>query len=100
MNWLAMCPELTLKSPMKDPLSCQFYKPEINKKKLNSKTIMHSVTETLAEKTSSGRIEISQTMTPAYGNTICPHQYNILIHNTYPHTHILQSDTCSSTSTQ
>lgn len=25
-------------------------------------------------------------MTPPYGNTICPHQYNILIHNTNPHT--------------
>lgn len=46
--------------------------------------------ETLAEKkntsTSSHRIESLQTMTPAYGNTTCPHQYNILIHNTYPHT--------------
>lgn len=26
-------------------------------------------------------------VTPPYGNTICPHQYNIPIHNAYPHTH-------------
>lgn len=25
-------------------------------------------------------------VTPPYGNTICPHQYNIPIHNAYPHT--------------
>lgn len=42
-------------------------------------------------------IETSQSMTLPYGNTICPHQYNILIHNTYPHTHSLQNDTVTAT---
>ena len=58
------------------------------KKKLSNETIC-SMTAIQAAKntsTSSCSIATSWSVTPPYGNTICPHQYNILIHNTSPHT--------------
>lgn len=46
------------------------------------------MTGTQAEKTPQLAVAVSWpwSVTPPYGNAICPHQYNILIHNTSPHT--------------